>query len=88
MPFLPRLSVCLLVTHETRLTKSLQEVREKSQHCLYQRFQQTAAALTQVYQGQVEEGRDWQPFQVRAGGGWEEEAAGGGVGAGVLEQDE
>jgi hypothetical protein len=30
-----------------------QELREQAQHCLYQRFQQTAAALTQVYQGQV-----------------------------------
>ena len=24
-------------------------------------------ALPQVYQGQVEEGRDWQPFQTAAG---------------------
>merc|ERR1719350_1876658 len=44
-----------------------QELKEQAQHCLYQRFQQTAAALTQVYQGQVEEGRDWQPFQTAAG---------------------
>merc|ERR1712083_696577 len=42
-------------------------LKEQAQHCLYQRIQNTAAALTQVYQGQVEEGRDWQPFQTAAG---------------------
>ena len=29
--------------------------------------QAVRGALPQVYQGQVEEGRDWQPFQTAAG---------------------
>jgi len=70
--FVPDLSV--LTAREEELVRRVEEdnilqwreeeLKEQTQHCLYQRFQQTAAALTQVYQGQVEEGRDWQPFQV------------------------
>jgi len=44
-----------------------EEVKEAGQKRLWTQFQQTAAALTQVYQGQMQEGRDWQPFQTAAG---------------------
>jgi hypothetical protein len=73
--FVPDLSV--LTAREEELVRRVEEdnilqwreeeLKEQAQHCLYQRFQNTAAALTQVYQGQVEEGRDWQPFQTAAG---------------------